>query len=330
MTPTDSAATQPFASPTVDTAFAQSALGHRLRTALAEGRGAHVAIADFLLRNPVRATAWGIEELAVHTGTSTATLSRFARSMGYEGFAALRAGMAEALQSALQPVFQPVEKLRGALERTPGPGGNPVMAESLQVSLANLNATAAGLDLARLKAITKRILEAETVYTLGFGISAHLAAMLSLDLQPFCRQSINVVEFGGTEVAAGRLMNIGNKDLLVAISFPRYASDAITLARYARDQGARIVALTDSVASPLVPWAHDVILAPASHPVLSSSYTAALMVAEALVTSLMLSGSNHVHQAEKLTNAISAYLYRDRPGQERKEPRKAGKAASRN
>lgn len=322
MITTDSAAAQPFASPTVDAAFAQSALGRQLRTVLAEGRGAHVTIADFLLRNPVRATAWGIEEMAAHTRTSTATLSRFARSMGFEGFAALRAAMAEALQNALQPVFQPVEKLRDALERAPGPRGNPVMAESLQASLANLNATAAGLDLTRLHGITKRILEAETVYTLGFGISAHLAAMLSLDLQPFCRQSMNVVEFGGTEVAAGRLMNIGNKDLLVAISFPRYASDAITLTRYARDRGARIVALTDSVASPLVPWAHDVILAPASHPVLASSYTAALMVAEALVTSLMLSGSNHVQQAEKLTNAISAYLYSDRPGLERKEVRK--------
>jgi DNA-binding MurR/RpiR family transcriptional regulator len=116
--------------------------------------------------------------------------------------------------------------------------------------------------------------------------------------------------------------------LLIVISFPRYAGDAVTLARYAKDRGARIVVLTDSVASPLVPWAHDVMLAAALHPVLSSSYTAALMVAEALVTSLMLSGNNHVQQARKLTDAISNYLYSDRPGSDKKGERSLKKVQS--
>lgn len=314
----------------VEASFAESALGQQLRSTLATGRGANAGIADFLLRNPVRATAWGIEELASHTQTSTATLSRFARLLGFAGFAALRAAMADALQHALQPVFHPVEKLRDALERADpsGAGRNPVIAESLSASLNNLRSTATGLDLERLNTVAKRILEAQTVYTLGFGISSHLAAMLALDLQPFCRQSINVVEFGGTEVAAGRLMNIGEQDLLIAISFPRYASDVVTLTRYARDRGARIVVLTDSVASPLAPWAHDVLLAAASHPVLSSSFTAALLILEALVTSLMLSGDNQVKQAEKLTDAISAYLYQEKPGAD-SGPRQRGKKISR-
>ena len=164
-----------------------------------------------------------------------------------------------------------------------------------------------------LVAIAGRILAADTVYTLGFGLSAHLAAMLSLDLQPFCKQVINVVEFGGTEVAAGRLMNIGARDLLLAISFPRYANDAVTLCRYARDRGAHVVVITDSMASPLAPSAHTTLLAAASHPVMSSSSTAALLVIEALVTSLMVSGHNHVRQAEKLTEAIAAYLHNDLP-----------------
>jgi DNA-binding MurR/RpiR family transcriptional regulator len=305
-----------FPSVQIEATFAMSALGQQLRTVLAEGKPTNANIAGFLLRNPVRVTACGIEELALHTNTSTATLSRFARALGFTGFAALRAGMASALQGALQPVFHPVEKLRDALERNESAGrkGQPVVSESLNASLSNLQATVAGLDTARLDTIARRILEAQTVYTLGFGISAHLAAILALDLQPFCRQSINVVEYGGTEVAAGRLMNIGPKDLLVAIAFPRYASDVVTLTRYARDRGARIVVLTDSVASPLVPWAHDVLLAAASHSVLSSSYTAALLVTEALVTSLMLSGDDHVRQAQKLTDAIAGYLYQEKPG----------------
>ena len=306
----------------VDTAFAQSELGRKLRDVLSQGRGSSVVIANFLIRNPVRATAWGIEELALNTQTSTATLSRFARMLGFTGYAALRSGIAETLQSALQPVFHPVDKLRDALQRSSNAkgqygGNNPIIAESLEASLSNLRAAAAGLTTPLLTATAHKILAAETVYTLGFGISAHLAAMLALDLQPFCRQSINVVEFGGTEVAAGRLMNIGPKDVLISISFPRYASDAVMLTRYARDRFAHVIALTDSMASPLTAWSHDVLIAPASHPVLSSSFAAALLVIEALVTSLMVSGSNQseqIQQAEKLSDAISAYLYNDKPG----------------
>ena len=81
----------------VEATFALSALGVALRQVLQTARGSNAAIADFLLRNPVRATAWGIEELASHTRTSTATLSRFARTLGFGGYAALRSAIADAL-----------------------------------------------------------------------------------------------------------------------------------------------------------------------------------------------------------------------------------------
>ena len=303
----------PFApsAPAMDIAFAQSELGLRLRDMLAKGRGSNVAIADFLLRNPVRATAWGIEELATQTGTSTATLSRFAKTIGFGGYAALRGGIADTLQNALPPLFQPVDKLRDALQRNNAGSSetNPIIAEGLEASLNNLRAAASLLNPAMLTATARKILAAETVYTLGFGISAHLAAILALDLQPFCRQAINVVEFGGTEVAAGRLMNIGPKDLLISISFPRYANDAVLLTHHARERCAHVIALTDSMASPLAGPAHDVLIAPATHPVLSSSSIAAVLVIEALVASLMISSEGHVQQAGRLTEAISNYLY---------------------
>ena len=138
--------------------FADSGLGLQLRALLAQGRGANAAIADFLLRNPVRATACGIEELSAYCQTSPATLSRFARVLGFAGFAALRVAIADILQNAMQPVFHPVNKLRSALERSDlkGSGGNPVIAESLDASLDNLRATAAGLDLSRLNARPER------------------------------------------------------------------------------------------------------------------------------------------------------------------------------
>jgi DNA-binding MurR/RpiR family transcriptional regulator len=127
------------------------------------------------------------------------------------------------------------------------------------------------------------------------------------------------VEFGGTEVAAGRLMNVGGGDLLIVISFPRYASDAVQLAAYARNRGAEVLAITDSPASPLSRVAHRVLLASSAHPILSSSLAAAVLVIEALLTAMMTSSRENVVAAAKLTEAISAYLVRS-DGESAQEP----------
>ncbi len=147
---------------------------------------------------------------------------------------------------------------------------------------------------------------------MGFGLSAHVAALLVLGLQPFRPQVSGVVEFGGTEVAAGRLMGIGPDDLLIAITFPRYASDVVQLVRYARDRGARVVALTDSPAAPIAPLADRVLFAPADHPTLSSSMVAAVAIAEALVAAVMLSDPANAERASLLETAIGGYLHRKR------------------
>ena len=186
--------------------------------------------------------------------------------------------------------------------------GQPDFIGQLQQLGAFLRATAEGLDPAVLARVVKKLSESSCVYVLGFGLSAHLAALLTLGLQPFCKHLVNVVEYGGTEVAAGRLMNLEASDALLAISFPRYAADAIHLTRYAVDRGASIIALTDSVASPLAPLADELLIAHSSHPVLSSSNVAALLVIEALVAALMVSNGANVDKAARLTEAISAYL----------------------
>jgi DNA-binding MurR/RpiR family transcriptional regulator len=286
--------------------FARSALGQKLIELQNHGSKSNRAIAEHLLRNPLRIPALGIEEIAAQTNVSAATLSRFARTAGFDGYPAMRAAAAESLQSLLQPV----EKLRSSIQHHAqhAGGGGSVMVAGLEATVANVRTAAENLEPKALASVTKLLGRAGEVYTLGFGLSAHLASILALDLQPFCPRLSNVVEYGGTEVAAGRLLNIGRADVLVVISFPRYATDAIRLTTYAKARGAKIIAITDSPASPLAQLADFLLIAPANHPVLSSSLSAGLVVVEALVTSLMVSNPDNVRQASKLTDAISEYL----------------------
>lgn len=287
-----------------DVAFAASGLGLQLRELQVSGSASQRAIAEYLLRNPVRGASLSIEDLAGASGVSTATLSRFARTLAFSGFPELRAALADTLQAVLRPV----EKLRGAFARAERDA--PVR-EGLEDTLANLRGTAEELDPAALGRIVTILTQARCVYVMGFGLSSHIAGMLTLGLQPFCPQLVNVVEFGGTEIAAGRLMNLGPEDALISISFPRYAADAVHLTRFAADRKATIVTVTDSAASPLAPLASEVLIARSTHPVLSSSNVAALLVIEALVTALMVSNADNVAKAAQLTDVISTYLVSD-------------------
>ncbi|MBJ6127307.1 MurR/RpiR family transcriptional regulator [Microvirga splendida] len=279
-------------------AFARSDIGQKLAAVMEEGSPSQRRFAEFVLRNPLRLAAWSIDDAARQSGISAPTISRFARELGYAGFAELRSAIA----GTLHTLVQSVEKLRERIEdKSPGNDG-------FSVARANLAQVDSCVGPEQVASVTRRLVEASAIYVMGFGISAHLAALLTLGIQPYCRQVVNVVEYGGTEVAAGRLATIGKGDVLFAITFPRYANDVVHLSRYARDQQAHVIALSDSVASPLARYAHELLVAPSDHPVLSSSAVAAVAVIEAICASVMVSDRENIARAARLTEAISSYL----------------------
>lgn len=286
-----------------DIGFAESSLGQSLLRVLAEGSASNRAIADYVLRNQVRVTALGIEELADACAVSTATISRFARDLGFKNYAAMRGAVAETLQSVLQPV----EKLRSTIARRAAKA-SPAL-ESLGYAEAAITATSRALSGTQIDRVGAVLTKARTVYVLGFGLSSFLAGALAMHLQPFCRHVVEAAASGGTEVAASHLATITGKDVLVVISLPRYTLDAASLTRFARDAGATIVSITDSPASPLAELGHHVLYAHSTHPVLPSSSSAALAVIEALAVSLMTSNKANVAKAARHTEAIAAYLY---------------------
>jgi DNA-binding MurR/RpiR family transcriptional regulator len=295
---------QPAELTSPEMAFAHSALGQTLMRVLSEASSpGKRTVAEYLLRNQMRVTAMGIEELADGCRLSTATISRFARDIGFRNYASMRGAVADTLQEVLQPV----EKLRSTIERR-SHAASPAI-ESLEYAAANISATIGALPQSDFDAVVRKLARARVVYVMGFGLSSHLAGALVQHLQPFCAHVVEVAGIGGTEVAAGNLVDIGAKDLLVALSFPRYTLDSVRLAGYARDRNATLVALTDSPASPIAELAGHLLCVPSRHPVLPSSSSAVLALIEALAVALMVSSRANVEKAARLTELISTYLY---------------------
>jgi DNA-binding MurR/RpiR family transcriptional regulator len=282
--------------------LSDTSLGARLSAFMASGSAAQRRLAEYILRHPIRVSALSIEDLAQVTGVSAPTISRFARELAFGGFAELRIAVADAMQALLDPVA----KLRLQLEMAGSPARSGDMLVTIQEQVQRLDAP---MIASQVTAIAEALVKARTIHVMGFGLSSHIAALLVLGLQPFCANVVTVVDFGGTEVAAGRLMGTGSGDVLIAITFPRYAKDVVSLTRYARDRGAKVFALTDSAASPIVSLADITLIAPSEHPTLSSSMTAAVALIETLVATVMLSDPANAEKAALLGDAIGAYLH---------------------
>jgi DNA-binding MurR/RpiR family transcriptional regulator len=284
--------------------FARSALARRVVGLRDGGTRSNVAIAETMLRDPLRFATASVEEVAALAGVSPASVSRFARALGFEGHPGVRA----ALAAALNEVLNPVEKLRGVVgRRSGGPAGAGMEAIAANVEAA-VRALRSGPGLAK---AVRAVAAARVVYVMGFGLSAHSAGHLALGLQPYCHQVVEVAGYGGTEVAAGRLAAVGDGDVLVAITVPRYATDALRLATFARDRGARVVAITDAPAAPIARIAEVALVVPAGHPVLPASSTAILLAIECLVAGVMTASDDSVSRAEALTSALQGYLVDD-------------------
>ena len=197
--------------------------------------------------------------------------------------------------------------------------------EQMRIAGSNLGSTANGNSQDTFAAVVEALAKARRVYILGFGNSAYLAGLAAANLVPYCADAVAVSMEGGNENAAYRLASITAEDALLAISLPRYSLDTLQLARYALERGARVLAITDSPASPLAPIADHSLFATAEHPVLISSNIAVLALIESLVAAVMTRNKEAVRLAAELTESVLSYLHV--PNQEpprRKRPRKRG------
>ncbi len=67
---------------------------HRIRANYGKLGPSEKKIADYILKNEQQVTSLPINELAVLSGSTAATIVRFSRRLGFKGFTDLRIGLA--------------------------------------------------------------------------------------------------------------------------------------------------------------------------------------------------------------------------------------------
>ena len=83
-----------------------------------------------------------------------------------------------------------------------------------------------------------------------------------------------------------QLLRVRKEDVVIGISFPRYSTRTVRAMEYAKDQGATVVAITDSEVSPLVDTATYKLFAKSDMASFVDSLVAPLSLINALIVAV--------------------------------------------
>ena len=235
-------------------------------------------IAAYILEHYDKAAYHTASKLGTIVGVSESTVVRFANELGYEGYPELQRALKKLIRSRLTS-FQRMEITNSLI------GENDVLEKVLTSDIEKIRQTAAEIDSAYFAAAVQNIVDAKNIYILGVRSSSTLAGCLNYSLRMIF-DNVRLVQTTSSSEMFEQIMQIGEGDVMIAISFPRYSSRIINAVEYAKGRGADIIALTDSKFSPIATEADQLLLAYSDMASFMDSLVAPLSIINALVVAV--------------------------------------------
>ena len=216
-------------------------------------------------------------ELAARGGTSAPSVVRFARALGFEGYADFQCAVRADVQRGYTR-SAPAESSAAGGEELPASGA--ALGASVAATFRNVidSEWAAVLDLL---ADPRRRIRCR-----GGAFTQVLASYLSVHLR-LLRPAVTLL---GADPShdVGEVVDFGARDVLVAFDVEAYQGDTIELARAADARGASVVLFTDPGLSPVSEVADHVLVSQVRGVMAFESLAPMLGLVEALVAHLEL------------------------------------------
>jgi len=235
-------------------------------------------IADYLVANYDKAAFMTASQLSGATSVSCSTVVRFAVELGYKGYPALQ----RALQELVRVYLTAFQRIETTFSRV---GEQNILPTILNSDILKIKQTLAEIDSNAFSKAVETILGAEKIYIIGVRSASALASFLGFYLN-LIFDNIRLVHTTSASEIFEQILRINEKDVIIGITFPRYSARTIKAMRYAKNQGATIVAITDSLTSPATPMANYSLLAGTDIASFADSLVAPLSVINALIAAL--------------------------------------------
>lgn len=243
-------------------------------------------IADFMRRRQDEAAFLSAAEIAQRLKLSEATMVRFARTLDFESYPALR----EALQDDFRHRMVHSARLRSRLDDLREAGD--IFERLVASEIDYLTEALQTLDREALKEAVDLLRTHQRVFVFGLGPSVSLVEQLRIRLTRSARHVVSL-NTAGQEILEPMLLMKGD-DLLIAIAFFNLTPSLHMLLEHAYQCGTPVILLTDTL-GPLVSDKVKVVLAARRGPVSAfHSQTVPMTVINALMLALSSADQENV------------------------------------
>jgi len=235
-------------------------------------------IAGYILESYDKAAFMTASRLGKTVGVSESTVVRFAAELGYDGYP----DMQKSLQKMIRNRLTSVQRIEVTNDRM---ADQDLLAMVLQSDIEKIRITLEELDRDSFEHAVDAIVSARKIYVVGVRSSAAIASFLAFYLNLIFDNVVTVPANTSSEVFES-LLRVGDGDVVIGVSFPRYSTRTIRAMRFARAQGAVTVAITDSEASPLAADAQYILKARSDMASFVDSLVAPLSLVNALLVAV--------------------------------------------
>ncbi len=235
-------------------------------------------IGQYILGNYDKAAFMTAAKLGQAVHISESTVVRFAAELGYDGYPAMQKALQEMIRGKLTSV-QRIEVSNGRMS------DHDILTKVVQSDIEKLRMSLEELDREEFSAVVEAIVHARRIYLLGVRSSAALADFLAFYFN-LIFDNVHHVQTSLSSDMFEQMLRVGPEDVVIGISFPRYSAKTVQAMEFARDQGATVIAITDSELSPLYETASLRLLAKSDMASFADSLVAPLSIINALIVAV--------------------------------------------
>lgn len=260
-------------------------------------------ISNYILENYDKAAYMTASKLGATVKVSESTVVRYAIELGFEGYPEFQQSLREIVRTRLTS-FQRMEVTNSLI------GDGDALTKVLMSDIDKIKRTVEEIDRNAFDAAVDKIVSAKNIYIIGNGSASVLASALNLNLRMIFDNVRFIVASSATEIYE-QMISIGEGDVMIAISFPRYSKKVVSAVAFAKSSSADVIALTDSAASPIASAADQQLFARSDMASFADSLVAPLSVINALVVAVSRKKQDELNvrlrQLEKIWEEFNVY-----------------------
>ena len=260
-------------------------------------------IAAFILESYDKAAFLTASKLGKKVNVSESTVVRFAAELGFDGYP----DMQRSLQKMIRNRLTSVQRIEVTNDRI---GDQDLVSMVLQSDIDKIRMTLDELARESFEGAVDAIVSARKIYLIGVRSSASLTMFLHFYFNLIFENVVMVSANTASEIFES-LLRVGEEDVVIGVSFPRYSSRTVQAMSFARDRGATTIAITDSEASPLAAVSKFMLKARGDMASFVDSLVAPLSLVNALLVAVSRKKNddlaNTFHTLEKIWDEYGVY-----------------------